>query len=456
MYMKYRFRHICSLPFLLLLLLPLFCTCSDEEPVGPQPGEFKTLDFHLMLTSAEGDTNHSTPYEGMTDVWLVILDNNGKILQKHYEELKQEDTKSAILEKTIRLDRVDKAATYVYAFSNLKSELLLNSEEILKALEVGKMLPVEFESNGALAGHMPNAQIVDNLRIGNNNIATSDPESPPIPMSSHFHKLDDKEIRIPLYRMIVKVKMSILNESGVYVDISPVDLQKFRNKSPIYTLPYKSLMDIKEEDLPLFPDASLELEASFGVLVNQKLDHGKSVEHIFYVHETLLKGDSIKVSIGFNAPEAWKGTRRVGVTNFTYVRRNDFLVLPLVLSEYSLEVSVSEQRAPIGGYPFMFKMDLITNETYFIRNKGDLTIDLKVLYKGLSGSMNTPVGDFSVDGWSLESDGDAIRWKSGSPPAESKVSQIELMVTERGSAKLSFTVSVKGKNIPYSINLVYN
>ncbi len=452
MYMKYQFINIGFLP-LLLFLLPFFlCTCADEEPVGPLPGDFKTVDFHLLL-KGNGEDSNSTQYEGMEDVFLVITDSEGVILQTHSEVLKEENNNMTVFEKTIRLEDVPKEAAYVYAFSNLKSELLTNSDEILAALEVGKKLPVTFNVEGALVG-MPHARIKEDLVIDNGKEGT-EPKTPPIPMSSHFHELREKEISIPLYRMVAKVKVSISNKMEDNF-ATTVDVSKFRNRDSIYTLPYKSLLnDIGKIELPLFPNGTTSLNPVWGILNNAVVvGGGAPVEKVFYVHETSLGKDSIKVDVKITKP---KNETKTGVTNFTYVRRNDYLIIPLVLSEYALNVSVSEQRAPIGGYPFAFQLDLISSREYQIKNTGVLTIHLEAVKKAL-GSTDTEV-NFTIKDCKLISEDGAITWLNGSEPEDlTEVKEVKLMVHRKGTATLSFTVEIANDsktNIDYEIKLIY-
>lgn len=453
--MKYRLRNILFLP----LLLTLLSACSDEEPDGPQPGDFKTLDFHLMLSSEVDESpEKSDSDEGMRDVRLVITDVQGKILLSNTYDIEWKEGDPAVVEKIIRLEEVPKEAAYVYAFSNLDSELLENRTEILAGLEMGKTLPVSFDDNGVLAGSLPNAKIAESLnqRFNIPGMANGNkliPRKEAIPMSSHFHKLDAEEISIPLYRMVAKVKLSLLNMSGEEVKISPINLERARHTGLIYTLPYEALMNLQEDDRPLFPQ-SISITELSGLYNNLVLKNGESTETTCYLHELTLSGrsDSIRVKVKFSVPT---NMERYGVTRFTYVRRNDFLVIPLVISDYALKVTIGEQRAPIGGYPFTFEMDLVSSQTYFIKNEGELTIDLAVIKKSLTGK-DEPVTGFTAEDWSLVSkEEDAIVWID-EPQAGGEVRQIKLKVNKRSSATLSFKVVVNSKTIPYTINLIYN
>ena len=152
-----------------------------------------------------------------------------------------------------------------------------------------------------------------------------------------------------------------------------------------------------------------------------------------------------------------KNETKTGVTNFTYVHRNDYLIIPLVLSEYALNVSVSEQRAPIGGYPFAFQLDLISSREYQIKNTGVLTIHLEAVKKAL-GSTDTEV-NFTIKDCKLISEDGAITWLNGSEPEDlTEVKEVKLMVHRKGTATLSFTVEIANDsktNIDYEIKLIY-
>lgn len=465
MYMKYQFRNIGLLP-LLLFLLPFFlCTCVDEEPVGPLPGDFKTVDFHLMLSNEESSSpEKSGSYEGMRDVMLVLTDAKGEILLSETYSIDWEPDAPAVTEKVITLEEVPKEATYVYAFSNLTSEFLENSKEILDALQVGKVLPVTFNGDEALVGEMPHAKIkggdglneVDSsAKKGSRKIS----KKAAIPMSSHFHKLDAEEISIPLYRMIAKVKVSLQNMSGEDIEIYNMTLENAVNSNSIYTLPYKSLINLKEDDPPLFPDNSVGITTLSGLYNNWKVPNNESTETICYLQELTLSGlkKNIQVMVQF-VQGTGTTPKKYGVTRFTYVRRNDYLVIPLVVSNYALNVTISEQRAPIGGYPFKYEMDLIANQEHYIKKAGELTINLEVVKKNIAGD-DTSVEDFTVQNWELKSENEAITWLDKNPPEDSIVDEVKLMVHRKGTATLSFNVVINNDSsttIHYSITLIYN
>ncbi len=450
--MKYRLRNT----FFFSLLLVFLFACSNEEPDGLLPGDTKTVDFRLMLSaSQEENSQNTTQYEGMRNILVVITDNDGKILQREEEDLQWEEGKEAILEEGFSME-VPKEAAYVYAFSNLNSPLLENNENILEALEVGKTLPVSFDEQGILNGSIPDAKIKNDVKIVVD-------EQNSIPMSSHPHKLESEMVEIPLYRMIAKVKMSIENKTAGEVAVSKMTLEKFQNDRKIYMLPYKSLENIKEEDIPLFPDNDAtefsdvdkiffeqDEESSFELATADKR------EAIFYVHESMLDGqDNIKVQTTIQRQEE-KEQNLTGVTHFTYVRRNDLLIIPLVISDYSLEVTVSEQQAPIGGYPFTYEMSLVPSLAYSIKNSGELTIKLALIQQNLDGTGGSGV-QFTTKDWQLTSDGnDAITWKDSQPNEGDEVTQVTLMVHKQGSAQLSFTaVTENNKEISYTIELIY-
>ena len=446
--MKYRLRNT----FFFSLLLVFLFACSNEEPDGLQPGDTKTVNFRLMLSaSQEENSQNTTQYEGMRNILVVITDNDGKILQREEEDLQWEEGKEAILEEGFSME-VPKEAVYVYAFSNLNSPLLENKDDIMEALEVGKTLPVSFDEQDVLNGSIPGAKIKKDVKIVVD-------EQNSIPMSSHPHKLESEMVKIPLYRMIAKVKMSIENKTAGEVDVSKMTLEKFQNERKIYMLPYKSLENIQEEDIPLFPDndatASDNVDKIFfeqGEESCFKLGTADKREAIFYVHESMLdRQDNIKVQTTIQRQEE-KEQNLTGVTHFTYVRRNDLLIIPLVISDYSLEVTVSEQRAPIGGYPFTYEMSLVPSLAYSIKNSGELTIKLALIKQNLDGA-----GEFITKGWQLTSDGnDAITWKDSQPNDGDVVTQVTLMVHKQGSAQLSFTaVTENNKEISYTIELIY-
>ena len=83
----------------------------------------------------------------------------------------------------------------------------------------------------------------------------------------------------------------------------------------------------------------------------------KSSGHIYYVNETDLAttreqtpSTRFQISLLMTMDDE-KVTKPISLPNHTYIRRNDHMIIPITISDYTFELAVGNSRAPIAGYP---------------------------------------------------------------------------------------------------------
>lgn len=324
---------------MLLVLSLAVISCSQDPIPEAEIREGRVYSFTITQQTDQSATEN----EGICTLKLVFTDIGGQIVAvEDFEKTDFEGTTTdPVLRGTVTL-KVDESATGVYAFANLGSANLMNSADIQEALEVGK--PFNGNAIAQIAG------IAD---------LTVDATSHAIPMSSHRYDIpkiggteDNPKLieSIVLFRMIAKVRVTLENRTDKEVTINSLSLGNFQHRE-ISLLPYEGLKgEITESVRPVFPEGTSTTYSLPIVPTGTSIAAGQSLSPAYthYIHETDLgEGTPIQVTAKINDK-----AEQTAATKFTFVRRNDFLRIPLLIEKNQLVITVKESYAPIGGYPF--------------------------------------------------------------------------------------------------------
>lgn len=329
---------------LMLLVLSLAVISCSQDPI-PE-AEIREGRVYNFTITQQTDPNATTD-EGIRTLTLVFTGADDRIVAvETVNPTNFEDTKTdPVLRGTVTL-KVTEEATAVYAFANLDSENLTNHADIQGALTVGGTF--KKEAIAQIAG-------IDQLTVDKDRA---------IPMSSHAYEIpptggtkeNSKEIGpIVLYRMIAKVEVTLKNNTDADVTINSLSLGNFQYRD-IYQLPYEGLEDgindtNKKSVRPIFPNET-STPYSLPIVSTDKpitITAGMAMDdYKHYIHETDLgENNYITVSATIDGAE-----KTPVATEFSFVRRNDYLKIPLLLDNSRLVITIEESYAPIGGYPF--------------------------------------------------------------------------------------------------------
>lgn len=330
---------------LMLLVLSLAVISCSQDPI-PE-AEIREGRVYSFTIKQQTDKN-VTENEGIRTLTLVFTGDGDRIVA--VEEINPADFEvtatDPVLRGTVTL-KVTEEATAVYAFANLDSKNLTNHADIQGAL-----------TEGGTFNKKAFAQIADI-----NSLAVN--ETRAIPMSSHAYaipatggtKENPQEIGRPivLYRMIAKVEVTLKNYTQEAVTINSLSLGNFQYRD-IFLLPYEELKEgidgtNKENVQPIFPNET-STPYSLPIVSTDKpitITAGMAMkDYKHYIHETDLgENNYITVSATIDGAE-----KTPVATEFSFVRRNDFLRIPLLLDKNKLVITLTESYAPIGGYPF--------------------------------------------------------------------------------------------------------
>ncbi len=272
-----------------------------------------------------------------------------------------------------------------------------------------------------------------------------------IPMSSYAqeHTLAPapapNTFKIPLIRMIGKIRVEITNNLSQAITVNRLDIMNLRKGSlPIWLLPwgnenyleFKDNKDLEEPLAPSFPkDANppvVSLEDLYTESIkpgdNEKEIQAKPVDgengskraYIRYIPET-------NAAVGENGGGIHLGVEIEGrprtehLTGFDFVRRNDLLVIPVLITNITTNLEVAEQRLPIGVYPTALVygektgVQILTPVEHTLQAAGDLSIRFEI------SSIEGVTGDFTIKGLPQE----------GTVTETAKISSIQVKSDEK-------------------------
>lgn len=261
-----------------------------------------------------------------------------------------------------------------------------------------------------------------------------------IPMSSYAqaHTLspapETNSFEIPLIRMIGKVQVVITNNLSQAITVNRLDIKNLRKGSlPIWLLPWgnneylETAGDADAESLA--PDLPTGKEVASEHLFNEEIILAAATDAEKTVPAKNSNGtDNVKTYTRY-IPEGNAGASEIllGVdiqgrprtehtTSFGFVRRNDLLIIPVLITNIATKLEVAEQRLPIGVYPTALVygakdgVQVLAPITHTLQAAGDLSIRF-----GIEAIDGLPLGtDFTIKGYQTGEDGDIVTEKYSS------------------------------------------
>ena len=363
---------------LALLLLSFLPACSDDDGGnGPDlpDNQLYTLTIHLQpsaphtpVTKAEGDVpsfeEEERAYERqIKECWVAVFDEQGDWITTVSTDgftinNNQDDSESSA---TVKLP----IGTYTfYAFANLGSLEDGDATTIIKELEEGRT-----SEGGALTKDYLEKKAVS-LKSRDKFVLpsgeTANDQGLPIPMSSYaitktVEEDRDNVAKLTLFRMLGKVTITIENQTGDSKSLKNLSIGSFRN-APIYLLPY-SEGEITLNDLtgtnatellaPKFPE-SVSATSDQVVIIedgDKSINTNETRTLSFYAFETGTNTNSTNagaISLSIQIDDRDLSTKK---TDFSFMRRNDWLKIPIIVSDIKSRIKFLNNRMPIGGLP---------------------------------------------------------------------------------------------------------
>lgn len=268
-----------------------------------------------------------------------------------------------------------------------------------------------------------------------------------IPMSSYAQEYTlkpapaENKFEIPLIRMIGKVQVKITNNLDKPITVKQLDIMNLRKGSlPIWLLPWGNNKyletagnDGTERLAPDLPTGEMVAEEH---LFDEKIIPSGANKEDNIVPAKIkdgAEGHNIKTYTRY-IPEGNAGAREIllGVdiegrprtehtTSFGFVRRNDLLIIPFLITNITTKLEVAEQRLPIGVYPTALVygektgVQILTPVEHTLQAAGDLSIRFEI------SNIDGVTGDFSIKGYEVNEGGNvatekysSVSWKNAS------------------------------------------
>ena len=391
-----------------LLAALMFPGCSDDEGGGPDnpTDRYRTLVISInSLDQAEAmgtradetvSTEDDSPYEHyIENYWLIVLRQSETGTGNYLVDrvIDSNDTDVYVIpnnnDNDSRTDlelEVEIGATYRFlALANLDG--LQNADAIKTAI------------NGLTEGQKFDATSFNATLQAMSNY-TSDGTTY-IPMSSYWYQqtiaegTDQLDEDIALIRLIGKVTLEVTNLTENPLTLKSLSMGQFRSTGSIYLFPYdvnggtRYLLQegISELYNPTFPTVAGETPAfTSTTFVSNDINIAANETEPFtmYVNETGNSSSDLMITT-----EIADRNNNPVASGFSFVRRNDWLRIPIQVTNVESEISFNQQHMPIGGLPEALTFGEVTVPiaTCTTTHGGEIEVDFSVTsVSGLNNS----------------------------------------------------------------------
>lgn len=426
-------------------MLALFSTlaivgCSFEEDHADcqGKGEGEKMQVELRLTASANsltrsystsdgvtraswvDTNAAREGEMMHNCFVVIV-QNGKI-----QSIVQRDFTEEVEQTSLKAKAELGNATF-YSFANITpAELGITMTTTPTEIE-SKYYKVEGNTAQLSANGIPmsNKQTV--------NITSK-----------------KQQVDLEVIRMMAKVELNFTNDTGYDLSIKSVKLTDITDNAAnnVSLLPMK---DASGNVVPNINDAATykDYTVSIGGTSGTQVKNGGTLQTTFYVNESVARNPKYFV-LSINTDKGTV-TNRIAMTEWSKIARNDYLVIPVKLVDYRIELEPQVFTA-IGVVPELnYDGDRITAT---FKSYGEFHLKLHVIRRSDNKELNN---------WTfksirtLEADpagGEGTSIYDEEPYFEKRSKTFEGYISPRkGYAIHEINVEINGVTIPYRLQI---
>lgn len=396
----------------LLLSLFLLPACSDNEGGGPDIPDARFAKVVIALhpqgnsvpayTKAKDnpvtDQENDTEYERhIKDWWIVVVDNKANSQVVHQVITNDPASKNPYpnSETEVQIELPIGETFTFYAFANLNdvASVMGDGAIYIKGLKGGET----FEPGKAVA-----LKPMDDYKEGTY-----------IPMSSYGYEKTvsentaDNSVSIELIRLLGKVSWEITNGTGKEITVNKLSFTQFRTTGNIFLLPYdaakgettRNLLatDMQATYKPTFPN-----ESTPGYTPRQPIGESSTLELAasgdtqtasgsFFANETdfiAANGEGTGLLINVSTDIRGEGQKELE-TDFDFIRRNDWLKIPILISNAEVTIKPSQKHMPIGGLPGELTFSpgtIIADQAIPLDHAGELTLTYTL--EELNGTSN--------------------------------------------------------------------
>ena len=426
-------------------MLALFSTlaivgCSFEEDHADCQGngEGEKMQVELRLTASANsltrsystsdgvtraswvDTNAAREGEMMHNCFVVIV-QNGKI-----QSIVQRDFTEEVEQTSLKAKAELGNATF-YSFANITPAELGITMTTTPAEIESKYYKVEGNTTQLSAKGIPmsNKQTV--------NITSK-----------------KQQVDLEVIRMMAKVELNFTNDTGYDLSIKSVKLTDITDNAAnnVSLLPMK---DASGNVVPNINDAATykDYTVSIGGTSGTQVKNGGTLQTTFYVNESVARNPKYFV-LSINTDKGTV-TNRIAMTEWSKIARNDYLVIPVKLVDYRIELEPQVFTA-IGVIPKLnYDGDRITAT---FKSYGEFHLKLHVIKR----SDNTELNNWTFKSiTTLEADpagGEGTSIYDEEPYFDTRTKTFEGYISPRkGYAIHEINVEINGVTIPYRLQI---
>ena len=259
-----------------------------------------------------------------------------------------------------------------------------------------------------------------------------------------------QQVNLEVIRMMAKVELNFTNDTGYDLSIKSVKLTDITDNAANNV----SLLPLKDASGNVVPNINAsatykDYTVSIGGTSGTQLKNGGTLQTTFYVNESVARNPKYFV-LSINTDKGTV-TNRIAMTEWSKIARNDYLVIPVKLVDYRIELEPQVFTA-IGVIPELnYVGDRITAT---FKSYGEFHLKLHV-YKR---SDNTELNNWTFKSIrTLEADpagGEGTSIYDEAPYFDKRTKTFEGYISPRkGYAIHEINVEINGVTIPYRLQI---
>lgn len=259
-----------------------------------------------------------------------------------------------------------------------------------------------------------------------------------------------QQVDLEVIRMMAKVELNFTNDTGYDLSIKSVKLTDITDNVANNV----SLLPLKDASGNVVPNINAaatykDYEVMIGGTAGTKVANGGKLQTTFYVNESVARNPKYFV-LSINTDKGTV-TQRIAMTEWSKIARNDYLIIPVKLVDYRIELE-PQVFTGIGVIPELsYRGDRITAT---FKSYGEFHLKLHVIRR----SDNKELNNWTVkDITTLEANpagGEGTSIYDEEPYFEKRTKTFEGYISPRkGYAIHEINVEINGVTIPYRLQI---
>jgi len=312
-----------KLLYFFMLFLCIGCSKNNNPSTLPEPDSGETYTVTYRINVQRTTDVYALEEEMMKTILVIVVNSSNEIEEIIDIELPQ------TVEQHIVESQLTPGAKEVYGFANLNASM--RAQAGLDNLNIGDPMP----------------NLTNTVLTINNGYEIDENVGNWLPMSNKVAYtvtyLSSQRFSMELIRLVCKVHFTFKNETGEEISLQELTFSPVTD-SPVYLMPAGG-------GVPVFPAGVTQTDYIHNFDNTYVIADKEEIEYILYLNETQVdNNDWFQIRLVTERTSDNEIEERMAVTNLTYLNRNDYLPLPIIITDYRLELDV-KSYPPIGGYP---------------------------------------------------------------------------------------------------------